>query len=422
MEDDLIEVPDSEKTPVTIVTGFLGSGKTTLVNYILKSQNEWRICVIENEFGEVNIDEGLVSENIAAKEDIVSMDNGCVCCSVRGDLVRTLNTLISRRRDFQAILLETTGLADPAPIITTFNSDATIQDNYRIDSIVTLVDCKHVQQHLHEVKPDDAVNEAVQQVAFADRIMLNKIDLVSPTELQEVKDEILSINHTATLIETQRSVIDLGKILNQSAFNLEHTLELDPDILIDDSEEEEEAECNDAACTEDHSHGAHAHGHENVANGHDHGHAHGENADKETPPAENCTEEHDHSGHEHGHQHTTEPKKKRRRKKKKHDLSQVSSVGMKFPGSMQVDKFNMFMSTLLQAKAADLYRSKGVLSFKGQGNTKFVFQGVHENINFGPSSKPWGDDEERVSTMVFIGRNLNKEELKAGLKACLAAE
>lgn len=136
------------------------------------------------------------------------------------------------------------------------------------------------------------------------------------------------------------------------------------------------------------------------------------------------SEVHDHHGHEHkehNHKHANEPKKKRR-KKKKHDLSQVSSVGMKFTGSMLVDKFNMFMSTLLQAKAADLYRSKGVLSFAGQGNTKFVFQGVHENINFGPSSTPWGDDEQRICTMVFIGRNLNREELKSGLSLCLAVE
>lgn len=411
-DDDFAEIPESEKTPVTIVTGFLGSGKTTLVNYILKTQNEWRICVIENEFGEVNIDEGLVSENIAAKEDVVSMDNGCVCCSVRGDLVRTLNTLIARRKDFQAIMLETTGLADPAPIITTFNSDATIQDNYRIDSIVTLVDSKHVKQHLHEVKPDDAVNEAVQQVAFADRILLNKLDLVSPAELQDLKDELLSINHTAVFIETQRSVVDLGRILNQNSFNLDTTLQIDPDILLDDEEEEVE-ECTDDACTEDH-----AHGHDHATNGDAHAH------DTSSEKKNGDSEVHDHHGHEHkehNHKHANEPKKKRR-KKKKHDLSQVSSVGMKFTGSMLVDKFNMFMSTLLQAKAADLYRSKGVLSFAGQGNTKFVFQGVHENINFGPSSTPWGDDEQRICTMVFIGRNLNREELKSGLSLCLAVE
>jgi G3E family GTPase len=145
-------------------------------------------------------------------------EQGCICCTVRGDLVRTLNSLVPRRKDFHAILLETTGLADPAPIIQTFSSDATIQDNFRIDAIVCLVDSKNVTSHLREVKADDAVNEAVQQVAFADRIVLNKLDLVNAEELAALKEEIASINHTATLIETTRSVVDLSKILNQSAF------------------------------------------------------------------------------------------------------------------------------------------------------------------------------------------------------------
>jgi G3E family GTPase len=371
--EDFAEIPESEKTPVTVVTGFLGAGKTTLVNYILTQQSEWRIAIIENEFGEVNIDEGLVQEQIKSKEDIVSMDNGCICCTVRGDLVRTLNGLVSRRKDFHAILLETTGLADPAPIIQTFNSDATIQDNFRIDAVVCLVDSKNVIGHLREVKADNAVNEAVQQVAFADRIVLNKLDLVNAEELASLKEEIQSINHTATLIETTRSVVDLSKILNQSAFSLDHCVDIDPQFLDADESDEE--------CTD-----------------------------------ENCTEEHDHK-HDHAHDKDGATPKKR---KKKHDLSQVSSVGFKFPGNFDVPKFNMFMSTLLQAKAADLYRSKGILSFEGQGNTKFVFQGVHETINFGPAAKPWGDNEERVSKIVFIGRNLNREELKAGLEKCLA--
>jgi len=348
---------------VTVVTGFLGAGKTTLVNYILREQNEWRIAIIENEFGEVNIDEGLVQENIAAKEDVVSMDNGCVCCSVRGDLVRALNNLIPRRKDFHAILLETTGLADPAPIIMTFNSDAMIQDNFRIDSIVCMVDSKNVVSHLREVKPDDSVNEAVQQVAFADRIVLNKLDLVSKEELGALREEILSINRTAEMIETQRSQVDLKLILNQMSFSLDKTLELDPGLL-DDEEQDEGADGEAAAA----------------------------GADQAKPV----------------------------KKRKKHDLSQVSSVGLKFPGSFDVPKFNMFMSTLLQAKAVDIYRSKGVLSFAGQGSTKFVFQGVHETINFGPASTPWGDDEERISKIVFIGRNLNREELKRGLTECLS--
>lgn len=304
-----------------------------------------------------------------------------------GDLVRTLNGLAGRRKDFHAVILETTGLADPAPIIQTFNSDATIQDHFRIDAIVCLVDAKNVTSHLREVKADDAVNEAVQQVAFADRIVLNKLDLVDANELAAVKEELRSINHTATLIETKRSVVDLKLILNQSAFSLEHCVDIDPDLL---EEEEEEEECTDANCTDEH-------------HGHDHAHGH---------------------GHDHDHKDAAAPaaaaSKAKGRKKRKHDLSNVSSVGLKFPGDFDVPKFNMFMSTLLQAKAADIYRSKGILSFAGQGSTKFVFQGVHETINFGPSANPWKDDEERISKIVFIGRGLNRDELRAGLEKCLA--
>ena len=171
--------------------------------------------------------------------------------------MRTLNGLVPRRKDFHAIVLETTGLADPAPIIQTFNSDSTIMDNFRIDAIVCLVDSKNVTSHLREVKPDDSVNEAVQQVAFADRIVMNKLDLVNAEELAAVKEEIASINHTATIVETQRSVVDLSLILNQSAFSLDHCTDIDPQLL--DADESEE-ECDDENCTEDHDH-KHEHGH-----------------------------------------------------------------------------------------------------------------------------------------------------------------
>jgi len=231
-EEDFNEIPDSEKTPVTIVTGFLGSGKTTLVNYILKEQRDWKICVVENEFGEVSIDDALVEENMAAKEDIITMDNGCVCCSVRGDLVRTFGMLVHRRKDFQAIIIETTGLADPAPIVFTFNSNQLIQDNFRIDSVVCLVDAKHIGVHLDEVKPEGDVNEAEHQVAFADRILLNKLDLVSPEELVEVEDRIRSINSFATLIRTERSRAPLDQVLGLNSFSLSKLEEMDPTFMV----------------------------------------------------------------------------------------------------------------------------------------------------------------------------------------------
>ena len=230
----LDEIPDSEKTPVSIVTGFLGSGKTTLVNYILKEQTKWKICVIENEFGEVSIDNDLVEENLAAREDIITMDNGCVCCSVRGDLVRTFGMLCSRRKDFDAIILETTGLADPAPIVFTFNSNQIIESNYKIDSVICIVDAKHVNTHLDEVKPEGSVNEAEHQIAFSDRILLNKLDLVSKEELQDVLDRIRSINSFATVIKTEKSRAPLEQILGLNTFNLEKLAEVDPTLMDED--------------------------------------------------------------------------------------------------------------------------------------------------------------------------------------------
>ena len=187
---DDAEIPDEEKLAVTIVTGFLGAGKTTLVNYILNEQHGKKICVIENEFGAVNIDQALVAENISSAEELISMDNGCACCTVRGDLVKALIGLKDRRKDFDAVLLETTGLADPAPIVQTFASNPILVNNYRIDVVATLVDCKFIKQQLDEVRPEGTVNEAVQQVAFADRVLLNKVDLISPEELRAVKDTV----------------------------------------------------------------------------------------------------------------------------------------------------------------------------------------------------------------------------------------
>lgn len=341
-QDDGTPPPDSGKTPFIIVTGFLGAGKTTLINYILNEQREKRICVIENEFGEINIDEKLVSENMSSKEDLIQMDNGCACCSIRGDLVRTLGTLVEKRKQFDAILLETTGLADPAPIIATLKSNQWIDDNFMIDSVICLADAKHVRAHLDELKPDGAVNEAVQQVAFSDRILLNKVDLVTPEELAAIRETIVSINGFAEILTCERSKADLSKLIGISSFNIERCTELDPVLFSD---------------------------------------------------AEGTT--------------------------KVHDLSMVSSVGISIDGYLDVPKFNMFMAELLQTRAADLYRTKGVLSFAGQGDQKFVFQGVHEQIDFGPALTKWKPDEERVSKIVFIGRNLDRKTLTDAITACL---
>jgi len=420
-DDDYQEISDKDKTPVTIVTGFLGAGKTTLVNYILKEQNTWKICVVENEFGEVAIDNDLVTENLAAREDIITLDNGCVCCSVRGDLVRAFGMLVSRRKEFDAIIIETTGLADPSPIVFTFNSNALIQDNYRIDSVVCLVDAKHINIHLDEKKADTDINEAEHQIAFADRIVLNKLDLVSKEELEDVEERIKSMNAFATIIKTQNSRAPLDQILGLNSFSLEQVVGVDPSLMDpeptqdhdhDSSDHVHDEHCghhiHDEHCGHDTTTGSdheHGHDHHEEHSSHDHGH------DSEHGHAESDHKEND---HDHSHNHNEVPAKK----KKVHNLSAVSSVGFTIEGLLNVPKFNTFMSELLKAKAADLYRTKGVLAFAEQGNSKFVFQGVHEQINFGPSEKDWADDEARVSKMVFIGKNLDYEFFKSSLQEC----
>jgi G3E family GTPase len=280
---DFEEVPESHKTPVTIITGFLGAGKTTLVNYILKEQTNWKICVVENEFGEVPIDGDLVEENLAAREDIITMDNGCVCCSIRGDLVRTFSVLVSRRKEFDCIIIETTGVADPSPIVFTFNTNALIQDNYRIDSIVCLVDAKHIGLHLDEKKPDGSINEAERQVAFADRIVLNKMDLVSKDELDEVEERLRSMNSFATLIKTERSRAPLDQILGLNSFSLEKVVEVDPMIMEEDeqpADHDHDGHVHDEHCGHlDHDHDS-GHDH-NSGHDHDSSHVHDENCKHE---------------------------------------------------------------------------------------------------------------------------------------------
>ena len=280
-----------------------------------------------------------------APEDLITMDNGCVCCSVRGDLIRTLGQLSSSRKKFDAILLETTGLADPAPIVYTIQTNPKISEHYRIDSIVCLADCKHITQHLDEVKPDGAVNEALQQVAFADKILLNKVDLVTLEEKNTLKERLASINQFATVIETERSRAPLEKILGLNSFSMESILKYEPEFFADQESE-----------------------------------------------------------------------------KMEHNLDSVTSVGVTFTGNLHAQWFNMFMMDLLKERAADLYRTKGLLSFHGQGDTKFVFQGVHEQINFGPAKEPWKAGEERINKFVFIGKNLDKKVLTKSLMECLYKE
>jgi len=216
------------RTPVTIITGFLGAGKTTLVNHILKARHGRRIAVIENEFGEVGVDDALV---LQTEEEIFEMNNGCICCTVRGDLIRILNRLKKKREKFDHILIETTGLADPAPVAQTFFLDEDVKAAFELDAIVTVVDAKHIVQHLDEVKPEGVENESVEQVAFADKILLNKSDLVDAEEMGLVKARLLAINKYADYVETKQSSIDIDQVLNIKKFDLERVVAMDEQFL-----------------------------------------------------------------------------------------------------------------------------------------------------------------------------------------------
>lgn len=218
------------RIPVTVLTGFLGSCKTTLLNRILTEEHGRRIAVIENEYGEVGIDDALVYNS---EEEVFEMNNGCICCTVRGDLIRILGTLLRRRETFDRIIIETTGLADPAPVAQTFFFDDELRSALRLDAIVTLVDARHILEHLDDAKPEGVENEALEQVAFADRIVLNKTDLVTPTELERVRRRLLSINAMVEILPATRADADLGRILDVGAFDLDRVLESEPGFLMD---------------------------------------------------------------------------------------------------------------------------------------------------------------------------------------------
>ncbi|XP_010691087.2 uncharacterized protein LOC104904517 [Beta vulgaris subsp. vulgaris] len=368
------KIPPDNRIPATIITGFLGSGKTTLLNHILTADHGKRIAVIENEYGEVDIDGSLVAAKAVGAEDIIMLNNGCLCCTVRGDLVRMISDLVNKKKgNFDHIVIETTGLANPAPIIQTFYAEDVIYNDVKLDGVVTLVDAKHVGLHIDEVKPDGVVNEAVEQIAYADRIIVNKTDLVDEPAIDSLIQQIRKINRMANLKQTQYGNVDLDYVLGIGGFDLERI----ESAVTDESSKEDHSHHHDHDDHHDHEH-HHEHKHE-----HEHGHHH----------------DHDH----HSHDHTHDPG--------------VSSVSIVCEGSLDLDKANMWLGTLLLERSEDIYRMKGLLSVQGM-DERFVFQGVHD-IFQGSPERPWGPNESRINKLVFIGKNLDGQELEDGFKSCL---
>ncbi|XP_021298344.1 uncharacterized protein LOC110427204 isoform X2 [Herrania umbratica] len=365
------KIPPDNRIPATIITGFLGSGKTTLLNHILTADHGKRIAVIENEYGEIDIDGSLVAAKAAGAEDIVMLNNGCLCCTVRGDLVRLIAELVNKKKGkFDHIVIETTGLANPAPIIQTFYAEDQVFNDVKLDGVVTLVDAKHAGFHLDEVKPKGVVNEAVEQIAYADRIIVNKTDLVGEPEIATLVKRIRNINGMAHLKRTEFGKVDLEYVLGIGGFDLERI----------------ESSVNDEGAKDDHAH-----------HGHDHDHHHHHHRD------DKHHHEHEHHHDHHSHDHTHDPG--------------VSSVSIVCEGSLDLEKANIWLGTLLLERSEDIYRMKGLLSVQGM-NERFVFQGVHD-IFQGSPDRLWGADEPRVNKIVFIGKNMNAQELESGFKACL---
>jgi G3E family GTPase len=352
----------TQPIPVTVLTGYLGAGKTTLLNRILSEPHGKRYAVIVNEFGEIGIDNDLV---VGADEEVFEMNNGCICCTVRGDLIRVIEGLMKRKGRFDSIIVETTGLADPAPVAQTFFVDEDVKAKTSLDAVVTVVDAKHLPLRLKDSK------EAEEQIAFADVVLLNKTDLVSPAALADVERVICTINPHAKIVRTERANAPLDSVLGLGAFDLERILVADPEFL--NPPHGEPGHVHDDHCDHDHDH----HGHD-----HDHGHHH-----------------HDHAP------------------SAIHDVT-VKSVSLALDAPLDDRKFFGWYQTLLQANGQDILRSKGILSFRNE-DRRYVVQAVHMMAD-GDWQRPWRDGEPRQSRLVFIGRNLDAAALERDFRACAA--
>ena len=445
----------SNKVPVTILTGFLGSGKTTLLNRILSEQHGKRIAVIENEFGEVGIDQALV---INAEEEIFEMANGCICCTVRGDLIRVLGNLMKRRDKFDYVVVETTGLADPGPVAQTFFMDDEISSEFSLDGIITLVDTFHINQQLGRS------DESTEQIAFADVIVLNKTDLVKDTELDKLEARLREMNKMAKFIRSEMANVPINSVLDKSAFNLDQALIrrptfLEPEypfewtgiyptksgkykiimsegpdpsmsLVIELGQNTDDLSLRNGAerCVRLYAEDA-----ETIEPG------------ELIPKGKHVNLNLESSGQKEFNieiekdtkiglfaQHTAEefnmklievdnngevPVEIERTWVAQHEHDdEVGSFSIEKDGDLDEKKLQAWISKLLREKGVDIFRMKGFLSIAGESN-RFVFQGVHM-IFSGKPDRPWGSLPRR-NQLVFIGRNLDEKEMRKDFEDCL---
>ena len=446
-----------QKIPVTILTGFLGSGKTTLLNRILREEHGKRIAVIENEFGEVGIDQALV---INADEEIFEMSNGCICCTVRGDLIRVLGNLMKRRDKFDYVLVETTGLADPGPVAQTFFMDDEIRAEFELDGIVTLVDAAHIEQQLGRS------DESTEQVAFADVLVLNKTDLVDDDALDGIEARLREMNRMARVIRSEMAEVSVETVLNLGAFDLDQALERRPTFLepeypfewtgvysLDAGRYELSlAEGPDPAMslvvvpdqgTDD---SALREGAEWCVR------RYAEPADPVRPGDEISVGKHlnllldspgrksfflevdaqakvglyaQHTAEEFDlqltngapHVHGAIPAEVERTWVAQHEHDdEVGSIAIETEGDVDPGRLNAWLGELLRERGVDIFRMKGFISLAGESR-RFVFQGVHMLFD-GQPDRPWGDTPRR-NQLIFIGRNLDERSMRLGFEACL---
>ncbi|MBW8900798.1 MAG: GTP-binding protein [Massilia sp.] len=348
----------------TILTGFLGAGKTTLLNRILQENHGLRIAVIENEFGQENIDNEILVQD--SGEQIVEMNNGCICCTVRGDLIVALTNLAKKREAgeiaFDRVIIETTGLANPGPVAQTFFVDEEVGAHYLLDAVVTVVDARHAMAQLDEHE------EAQRQVGFADKLLISKTDLVDAAALAELKTRLKRINPRAPLLAADFGRVPIAEVLDLRGFNLNDKLELDPAFLTADE-----------------------------AFDHDHHHGHDDDGEHEHVHTEACDHSHD---HHHG-----------------HHSDDIAAFVFKSERPFDPARLDEFLGSLVQVFGPRMLRYKGVLLMDG-ADRKVVFQGVHQMMGSDLGAK-WGENEERGSKMVFIGKNLPKDVFIRGLEQCL---